>query len=141
MLRWITRGSNEISTEDRVDPADHLQVVLAMATVPLPSRRPNDAERVDREEDYAECNQSNLEEFFARDVVHAEPPVRKACQDPLGSLVALANWCAIWWAAVLGPMIVRPYHMITRPNLRGGCDGGAWRPQPRPLFDGRATGT
>jgi hypothetical protein len=41
-----------------------------MATVPLPSRRPNEAERVDGEEDYADYNQSNLEKFFARDVVH-----------------------------------------------------------------------
>src|SRR5262247_1628457 len=75
MCRRITRGSDEISAEDRVDPTDHLKVVLAMATVPLPSRRPNEAERVDREEDCAECNQGNLKEFFARDVVHAEPPV------------------------------------------------------------------
>src|SRR5262249_54095955 len=90
MFRGITRGGNEKSTENRVDPADHLQVILAMATVPLPSRRPNEAERVDSEEDRAECNQSNLEEFFARNVVHGESPVRKACHDSVGSLVSLA---------------------------------------------------
>src|SRR6476660_4837655 len=70
MFRRITRGSNEKSTENRVDPTDHLKIILTMATVPLPSRRPNEAERVDGEEDCAEHNQSNLEEFFARDVVH-----------------------------------------------------------------------
>src|SRR5215472_10185039 len=63
---------NEISAEDRVDPTDHLKVVLAMATMPLPSRRPNEAERVNGEEDCAECNQGNLEEFFARNVIHAD---------------------------------------------------------------------
>src|SRR5215470_13829293 len=73
----ITRGSNEISAEHRVDTTDHLEVVLAMATVPQPSRRPNEAERVDGEEDCAECNQGNLEKFFARDVIHAETPIRK----------------------------------------------------------------
>src|SRR5215510_7509348 len=72
MFGRITRGSNEINAEDRVDPTDHLQVVLAMAAVPLPSRRPNEVERVDGEEDCADCNQGNLEEFFTRDVVHAE---------------------------------------------------------------------
>ena len=36
-VRRITRRSNEISTENRVDPADHLQIILAMPTVPLPS--------------------------------------------------------------------------------------------------------
>jgi hypothetical protein len=41
-----------------------------MATVPLPSGRPNEAEGIDGEEDCAECNQSNLEEFFARKLVH-----------------------------------------------------------------------
>src|SRR5262249_1527682 len=73
MLGRITRGSNEIDAEDRVDPTDHLQVVLALTAVPLPSRRPNEAKRVDGEEDYADCNEGNLEEFFARDVVHADP--------------------------------------------------------------------
>src|SRR6516162_237745 len=72
MFGRITRRNNEISTENRVDPADHLQVIFAMATVPLPSRRPNEAERVDGEEDCANCNQSNLKEFFARDVVHED---------------------------------------------------------------------
>src|SRR5215475_1384386 len=73
MLGGITRGTNKIDTKNHVNAADHLEVVLAMAAIPLPSRRPNEAERVDGEEDYADCNQSNLEEFFARDVVHAEP--------------------------------------------------------------------
>jgi hypothetical protein len=41
-----------------------------MATVPLPSRRPNKTEWIDGEEDCTDCNQSNLEEFFARDLVH-----------------------------------------------------------------------
>src|SRR5215831_19235304 len=77
MFGRITRRGNEVSAEDRVDPTDHLEIVLAMASVPLPSRRPNKAERVDGEEDCAECNQGNLEEFFARDVIHAESPVRK----------------------------------------------------------------
>src|SRR5215467_4601964 len=75
MLGRITRSSNEIGSENRVNPADHLEVILAMATVPLPSRRPDEAERVDGEEDCAECNQSNLEELFARGVVHVESPV------------------------------------------------------------------
>src|SRR6516165_11993256 len=70
MFRRITRGSNEVNTEHRVHPADHLEVILAMATVPLPSRWPNKADWVDGEEDCADRNQSNLEEFFARDVVH-----------------------------------------------------------------------
>src|SRR6516225_3870029 len=70
MFGRITRRCNQITTEDRVDPADHLEIILAMATVPLPSRRPNEAERIDGEEDCAESNQSNLEEFFAPDVVH-----------------------------------------------------------------------
>ena len=74
MFGRITRGSNEISTENRVDPADHLQVVLAMAIVPLPSRRPNEAERVDGEEDCADCNQSNLEEFS-----RVMPSMRTSC--------------------------------------------------------------
>src|SRR5690242_10469757 len=74
----ITRCSNEISAEDRVNPADHLKVVLAMTGVPLPSRWPNEAERIDGEEDCTKCNQRNLEVFFARDVVHVGPPVRKA---------------------------------------------------------------
>src|SRR3954447_12194771 len=77
MFGRITCRSNQISTENRVDSADHLQIILAMAAVPLPPRRPNKAERVDREEDCAECNQSNLEQFFARDVVHLNSPVRK----------------------------------------------------------------
>src|SRR3954447_8244936 len=75
MFGRITCRSNQISTENRVDSADHLQIILAMAAVPLPPRRPNEAERVDREEDCAECNQSNLEQFFARDVVHLNSPV------------------------------------------------------------------
>jgi hypothetical protein len=50
MFGRITRSSNEISAEDRVDPTDHLQVILAMSTMPLPSRWPNEAERVDGEE-------------------------------------------------------------------------------------------
>src|SRR5215475_8097101 len=57
-----------------------------MASVPLPARRPKQTERIDGEEDCAECNQSNLEQFFARDVVHAEPSVRKHAS--LRSLVA-----------------------------------------------------
>src|SRR5262245_44775816 len=70
MFGRITRRGNQTSTENRVDPAEHLKIILAMATVPLPSRRPNEAERVYGEEDCAECNQSNLEELFACDVVH-----------------------------------------------------------------------
>ena len=56
--------------QSALDPADHLEIILAMATVPLPSRWPNEAEWVDGEEDCADCNQSKLEEFFARDLIH-----------------------------------------------------------------------
>src|SRR3954466_4479615 len=77
MFGRIASGSNEVSAENRVDPTDHLKVILAMATVPLPPRRPNEAERVDGEENCAERNQGNLEELFARDVVHAEAPIHK----------------------------------------------------------------
>jgi len=87
MFGRIARGSNEISTEDRVDPADHLKVILAMAVVPPPSRRPNEAKRVDGEADCAEYDQSNLQEFFARDVVHSD--LLPVVSDHLGSLVGL----------------------------------------------------
>jgi hypothetical protein len=70
MFGRITSRSNQISTENCVDPADHLKMILTMATVPLPTRGPNEAERVDGEERCADYNQSNLEEFFACDVVH-----------------------------------------------------------------------
>src|SRR5262245_21964647 len=80
MLGRITTSRKDIITDDRGDPADDLQVVLPMAAVPLPSRRPNEAERVDGEEDCADCNQGNFEEFFTRDVVHVESPVRKTAR-------------------------------------------------------------
>src|SRR5262249_24949684 len=63
-------GGNQESAENCVHAADHLQVIFAVATVPLPPRRPDEAERVDREEDCAECNQGNLEQFFACKLVH-----------------------------------------------------------------------
>src|SRR5215813_9551418 len=98
MFGRVTRRGNEVSAEDRVDPTDHLEVVLAMATVPPPSRRPNEAERVDGEEDCTKCNQGNLEEFFARDVIHAESPVRQRARTTYGRSAGLltraidGNW-------------------------------------------------
>ena len=85
MLGWIARGSNEKGTKDGVDPADHLQVVLTMPSVPLPSRRPKETHRIDGEEDCTDGNQGNLEELFTRDIVHAGPPAHWH----------LANWCGI----------------------------------------------
>src|SRR6516162_1234348 len=80
MFGRITRGSNEISAEDRVDPTDHLQVVLAMAAVPLPSRRPDEAVRVYGEDGGAVCNDADLEEVFTREVVQVVAPVRKTAR-------------------------------------------------------------
>ena len=40
MLGWIARSSDEKGTENGLNPADHLKVVLAIPTVPLPSRWP-----------------------------------------------------------------------------------------------------
>jgi hypothetical protein len=86
MFGRITRRGNQISAENRVDPADHLEIILAMATVPLPSRWPNEAEWINGEEDCADCNQSNLEELFARDLVHVN--LLSANKNQLASLVA-----------------------------------------------------
>ena len=83
----ITRRGNQIRTENRVDPADHLKVILAVTAMPPPSRRPNQAKRVDREEDCAEYNQGDLQEFFARDVVHID--LLPVVKDHLGLLFAL----------------------------------------------------
>ena len=63
MFGRVARSANEISAENCIDPADHLKVILAVTAVPLPSRRPKEAKRVDGEEDCANCNQSNLQEF------------------------------------------------------------------------------
>ena len=89
MFGRITRRGNQISTENCVDPAEHLQIILAMATVPLPSRRPNEAERVDGEEDCAACDQSSLEEFFARDVIYVNL-LSVSRQRPIGLAVCIA---------------------------------------------------
>jgi hypothetical protein len=47
MFGRIMRRSDQKSTENRVDSADHLKIILSMATVPLPSRRPNEVPEQD----------------------------------------------------------------------------------------------
>ena len=37
VLGGIARSGDEVGTEDRINPANHLQVVLAMSTVPQPT--------------------------------------------------------------------------------------------------------
>src|SRR6516164_2917655 len=87
MFRRITRGSNEISTENRVDPADHLKVILAMAAMPLPSRRPNEAERVDGEEIAPNATRAILRSF-SRAMSSMMNLLSVRVPGPVGSLVA-----------------------------------------------------
>src|SRR5215468_224624 len=62
MLRRVARRQNKKYTQNRIDPADHLQVVLAVPPMPDPPRRPDQAHRVNEKEDHAEGSQCQFEQ-------------------------------------------------------------------------------
>src|SRR5215472_7888011 len=62
MLRRVARRQNKKYTQNRIDPADHLQVVLAVPPMPDPPRRPDQAHRVNEKEDHAESTQCQFEQ-------------------------------------------------------------------------------
>ncbi len=57
---------------------DHLKVIFAFSAMPHPARRPNQAERIDDEENSAERHKCHLKKLFARTIVHAETPVSES---------------------------------------------------------------
>src|SRR5262245_35243717 len=64
MLGWVARRQNEKNSQHRIDPADHLQIILAVPAMPDPARRPDQAHRVNEEEDYAESSQRQFEQVI-----------------------------------------------------------------------------
>ena len=50
----------KIDAQHRIDPADHLQIVAALATMPDPTRRPHEAKRIDQQE----CDSGNDKSEF-----------------------------------------------------------------------------
>src|SRR5262249_29717095 len=70
MFGGITSGIDQECTQDRIYPANHLQVIPAFAPVPHPPRRPNQPERVYEQEDYAEYNERGFEKRLAGAIAH-----------------------------------------------------------------------
>src|SRR4029078_4611542 len=67
-------SGNQKNAEDRINTADHLQIVGAFTAMPDPARRPHEAERIDQPEDNAENNKREFQIALSGLVVHGFLP-------------------------------------------------------------------
>ena len=67
-------SGNQKNAEDRINTADHLQIVGAFTAMPDPARRPHEAERIDQPEDNAENNKREFQIALSGLVVYGSLP-------------------------------------------------------------------
>src|SRR5262245_1837678 len=75
----IPCGGNHKNAEDCIDTAHHLQIVVALATVPDPTRRPHEAKRIDQQESDSGNDQRKFEIVLSNLVVHHVLPALGFC--------------------------------------------------------------
>src|SRR5262245_47120098 len=75
MLGGVASRIDQKCTQHSIYSANHLQVVIALARVPDPARRPNQTERIYQEEDDAEDDKRSFEQHFAGGIVHLGSPI------------------------------------------------------------------
>ena len=63
MLRWIVGGQDQVHTKYEIDADNHLEIILALATVPDPARGPNQSDRVYQQENDTKQTQRELQEL------------------------------------------------------------------------------
>ena len=56
VFSWVPCSGNQKNAENRIDTADHLQIIDALTAMPDPARRPHEAKRIDQQEDDTETN-------------------------------------------------------------------------------------
>src|SRR5262245_52811434 len=70
VLCRILCSGDEKNAEDRVDTADHLQIVAPPTTMPDPARRPHEAKRIDQQEGYSSNDKREFQVALSGLVVH-----------------------------------------------------------------------
>jgi hypothetical protein len=74
VISRVPCSGNQKNAEDRIDAADHLQIVGALTAMPDLARRPHEAERIDQPEDDAENNEREFQIALSGLVVHGFLP-------------------------------------------------------------------
>src|SRR5262245_12111919 len=75
MLGGVASRIDQKCTQHSIYSANHLQVILALASVPHPARRPKQTEGIYQEEDDAEDDKRSFEQHFAGGIVHLVSPI------------------------------------------------------------------
>src|SRR5262249_3488312 len=74
VLCRIPCSGNQKNAEDCVDTAHHLQIVVALATMPDPTRRPHETKRIDQHEGDSENDKCKFQITLSNLVVHPALP-------------------------------------------------------------------
>src|SRR5262249_16064475 len=99
----ITSGIDQECTQDGIYPANHLQVILAFAPVPHPTRWPNQTEGIYEKEDYAEYNERGFEKRLAGIVAHLDCP-QPSMEEP-SFYLCVATWQSSNLAPAQSPLL------------------------------------